>query len=59
MPDSLTAKLLKAKYHPDYSILEAPMGKNPSFAWRSIHNAIGLIQEGLIWRIGNDKIARI
>jgi hypothetical protein len=51
--DSLTAKIMKAKYYPNGSILEAKLGNKPSFIWRSIHNSKALIQEGLFWRIGN------
>jgi hypothetical protein len=51
--DSLTAKIMKSKYYPNGSILEAKLGNKPSFIWRSIHNSKALIQEGLFWRIGN------
>ncbi|XP_059451001.1 uncharacterized protein LOC132181785 [Corylus avellana] len=51
-PKSLIARIMKAKYNPDASVLEAPLGKTPSFAWRSIQSSIGLIGEGLIWRMG-------
>jgi hypothetical protein len=58
-PDSLIAKILKAKYHPLSQLVESPLGKKPSFAWRSLQSSIGLVREGLIWRIGNGKTARI
>jgi hypothetical protein len=58
-PDSLIAKIMKAKYFPDDSILEAPLGKKPSFAWRSIHGSRNLLKEGLLWRVGNGKTIRI
>jgi hypothetical protein len=35
-PNSLIAEIIKAKYHPNESVLEANLGKKPSFAWRSI-----------------------
>jgi hypothetical protein len=50
---------MKAKYFPNDSILEAPLGKKPSFAWRSIHSSRDLLKEGLIWRVGNGKTIRI
>ena len=56
MPDSLVARIMKAKYHPDCSVIDAPLAKKPSFAWRSIQSSCTLIREGLIWRIG--KMAR-
>ena len=48
IPDSLIAKIMKAKYFPDDSILKAPLGKKPSFAWRSIHSSRDLLKEGLV-----------
>lgn len=59
MPDNLVACIMKAKYYPDCSILEAPLRRKPSFAWRSIQSSCALIKEGLIWRIGNGKTTRI
>jgi ribonuclease HI len=58
-PESLVARIIKAKYHPDCSILEAPLRAKPSFAWRSIQGSCALIKEGLVWRIGNGKKAKI
>ncbi|XP_059431505.1 uncharacterized protein LOC132165008 [Corylus avellana] len=52
-PDSLVAKIMNAKYYPDCSILEAKIGRRPSFAWRSIQSSCELLNEGLIWRVGN------
>lgn len=55
MPDSLIARIMKAKYHPEVSILEAPRGKKPYFALRSIQSSCDLIREGLVWRMGMTK----
>jgi hypothetical protein len=35
-PDSLTARIMQAKYFPNSSIMEASLGNIPSQAWRSI-----------------------
>jgi hypothetical protein len=35
-PSSLTGQIIKAKYFPHTSFLEASLGNHPSFAWRSI-----------------------
>ena len=58
-PMSLVARIMKAKYHPNCSIIEAARGRNPFFAWRSIQSSSDLIQEGLIWRVGNGEKIRI
>ncbi|XP_023893347.1 uncharacterized protein LOC112005329 [Quercus suber] len=31
------------------------MGSNPSYAWRSIHNSLGILKEGTRWRVGNGR----
>jgi hypothetical protein len=58
-PDNLVRQIIKTKYYPHSSILEASVGKRPSFAWRSIHNSCDLLKEGLIWGVGNGQKARI
>jgi hypothetical protein len=58
-PDSLIATIMKAKYYPNCSVLEADCGKKRSFAWRSIQGSSDLIKEGLVWRAGNGKSIRI
>jgi hypothetical protein len=35
-PESLSTRILKAKYFPSESILDAPLGWRPSYIWRSI-----------------------
>jgi hypothetical protein len=53
-PNSLMATILKEKYFPRVSLLEAPLGNKPSsFTWRSIWKSLKLLREGLIWRVGD------
>ncbi|XP_028107344.1 uncharacterized protein LOC114306322 [Camellia sinensis] len=47
VPDSLVARILKAKYYPRTTFLQANVGSNPSFTWRSIFNARLLLEAGL------------
>jgi hypothetical protein len=57
--NSVAAQILKAKYFPKCTFLEAPLGSKPSFAWRSLFNDKDLLSQGLIWRIGNGKSVKI
>ncbi|XP_059439185.1 uncharacterized protein LOC132171798 [Corylus avellana] len=58
-PDSLVARIMKAKYFPNCEALDASMGSKPSYVWRSILSSKELLKEGLMWRIGDGDIARI
>jgi hypothetical protein len=58
-PESLVARVMKAKYYPDGDFLSAHLGRRPSFAWRSIFQAKRVVEEGLLWRIGDGETVRI
>ncbi|XP_060969617.1 uncharacterized mitochondrial protein AtMg00310-like [Cannabis sativa] len=45
--ESLVAKLYKARYYPKGNFLNAELGPNPSFIWRSILEAKDLLQAGI------------
>lgn len=51
--DIIVAKVFKAKYFLSVDFLDAQLGHNPSFVWRSIHASWVVVKEGLQWRIGN------
>jgi hypothetical protein len=56
-PNSLCAKVLRAKYYPDGDILKAGPKSGSSFTWQSIVASIPTFKRGYIWRVGNgDKI---
>jgi hypothetical protein len=52
-PESLIAKVLKAKYFPHIDPLKAILGPSPSYAWRSLHQAIWVLNKGCCWKVGN------
>jgi hypothetical protein len=58
-PDSMVTQIMKAKYFPRSFFLEASLGTKPSFVWRNILNARELLQQGLLWRVGNGKSIKV
>lgn len=52
-PKSLVARIFRARYFPDASLLDAPLGNNPSYTWRSIWEAKHVLLAGAQWRIGD------
>lgn len=54
-PSSLVAQILKARYFKHVDIMEALLGTNPSYVWRSILWSRDLIAKGLFWRVGNGR----
>jgi hypothetical protein len=52
-PESLCARVLKAWYFPNTSILEAMPARGISYSWRTILKGISLLKESLIWRTGD------
>lgn len=54
-PMSLVAQVLKARYFKHMDIVQAKIGSNPSFIWRSMMWGRELLESGLFWRIGDGK----
>ncbi|KAH9650223.1 putative reverse transcriptase/RNA-dependent DNA polymerase [Citrus sinensis] len=54
-PESLMARVLKARYFKNDDFLEAKIGSNPSFIWRSILWGRQIILKGSRWRIGSGE----
>ena len=52
-------KVLKAKYFLRCDFVEAKIGSNPSYTWRSIMTAQHVVKEGLRWRVGNGEHIRV
>ncbi|KAM6567220.1 hypothetical protein CsatA_026348 [Cannabis sativa] len=57
-PTSLLATLLKSKYFPNNSFLEASMGHSPSLTWQGIRWGRELLIHGLRWKIGEGRSIR-
>ena len=58
-PDSLISRIYKARYFPFSDVINAQLGCNPSYAWRSIHSSLEVIRKGIRWRVGNGKTIHI
>jgi hypothetical protein len=58
-PSSLVFWILKAKYFPHTSFLEAPIPGNASYIWRSICESRDVLHNGLRWRVGTGEKIKI
>lgn len=58
-PESLCARILRAKYFPDGNILQAQPRDGISYSWGSILHGLQLVKEGCIWRIGDGQKVKI
>jgi hypothetical protein len=52
--DSLCATVLKAKYFETCSVLEARPKTGMSYLWRSILRGLEIMNNGMIWRVGDE-----
>jgi hypothetical protein len=52
-PDSLCARVLRAKYFPSGDILNCKLKKGSSYTWQSIWAGIQTFKRGHIWRVGD------
>ncbi|KAA3468585.1 reverse transcriptase [Gossypium australe] len=51
-PNSLVAQVFKAKYFPEYSLLNSRLGNSCSYVWRSIWATKDTLEKELIWKVG-------
>jgi hypothetical protein len=52
-PNSLLARILKAKYYPKCHFLKAKQGHKSSYSWQSIIKGSEILKKGCFWNIGN------
>jgi hypothetical protein len=58
-PDSLCARLLKARYYPSANLLDTVFIQNASTTWHGIAYGLELLKKGVVWRIGSGTSVRI
>ena len=58
-PDSLCARVLKAKYYPQGDILQAGPKSGSSYTWQSILAGVSTFKRGHVWRVGNGACINI
>lgn len=58
-PESLCARVLKAKYYPNGSLVDTCFASSASPGWRGIEYGLKLLKKGIIWRIGNGRSIRV
>lgn len=58
-PDSLCARVLKAKYYPNGTITDTAFPSVSSPTWKGIVHGLELLKKGLIWRIGDGSKTKI
>ncbi|EEE56362.1 hypothetical protein OsJ_05493 [Oryza sativa Japonica Group] len=58
-PNSLCARLLKAKYYPNGSLIDTAFPSNTSPTWKGIEHGLELLKRGLIWRVRDGRTTKI
>ncbi|KAK1360188.1 hypothetical protein POM88_044662 [Heracleum sosnowskyi] len=58
-PEKLVSQVFKARYFPNGSYLDAQIGSNPSYIWRSILAAQEMIKQGVSCRVGSGETINI
>lgn len=56
---SLVARVLKGRYYPRTSFMQARLGHNCSYTWRSLMGARHILTDGCIWHIGDGSSVNI
>jgi hypothetical protein len=58
-PDSLCARLLKARYFPNGEFIDTVFPADSSPSWKGVEFGLELLKKGLIWRVGSGNQIRI
>jgi hypothetical protein len=58
-PNSLCARLLKAKYYPNGELTDTAFIQNSSPGWQGVCHGLELLKKGVIWRVQDGSKIRI
>ncbi|KAL8116353.1 hypothetical protein AgCh_022742 [Apium graveolens] len=58
-PKTLVSRVYKARYFSKVHFLDAELGNNPSFIWRSVWEAKGVVRDGVRWNLGSGETVAI
>ncbi|KAM2896759.1 hypothetical protein COP2_006481 [Malus domestica] len=58
-PLSLLSKILKEKYFPECSFMEAKVGKRSTWGWKGIMQGKKILERGRRWRVGDGSSIRV
>lgn len=58
-PNSLVSRVLKSRYLSNTPFMQAQLGDNPSYVWRSILWGRDLLENGCLIRIGNGQSTHV
>jgi len=58
-PESLCARVLRARYYPDGKLLNARMKRGSSYTWQSVLAGLDCFKLGYIWRVGDGTQIKI
>jgi hypothetical protein len=58
-PDSLCARLLKAKYYPNGDLLDTAFPSQTSPTWKALMHGLELLKKGAIWRVSDGSKIKI
>ena len=56
---ALFYQVYKSRYFPNCSFMDAEIGSNPSYVWRSLLAARDLIKEGSQWQVGDGSYIEV
>ena len=58
-PESLCARVLKAKYFPNGNLLDTVAAGDASPSWRGVEFGLTLLKQGVVYRVGDGQSIRI